>query len=314
VKEVLVSILIPLFNSETYISETIQSAINQSWPNIEVIVVDDGSTDKSYAFAKSFDSKKVKVYYQENKGACTARNLAFEKSSGNYIQYLDADDLLAPGKIEQQIQLFEQYGNNIITSGKWGRFYEFKKDVKWEDIKINKDYSYPINWLLDSWIGGGMAQTSVWLTPRHLIEKVGPWNESLKINQDGEFFSRVLMQAEAIKFCPDAKVYYRSGNMGSVSQSNKSETKAASLLLSYRLYQENVKAHYNNINIRKALGNNYLNFMYQYQASFPALSAEAASYFKALDVGKMWPVGGKRFKALAGVIGFKNALKLKHLL
>jgi glycosyltransferase involved in cell wall biosynthesis len=309
-----VSIIIPLFNAEDFIADTIQSALEQTYQNIEIIIVDDGSTDNSYTIANRFESDKLKVYQQTNSGACVARNLAFDKSSGDYIQYLDADDLLAADKIEKQILLLSQHKPNTITSGIWGRFYNDLSNVRWEQQKINKNYPTPINWLIDSWNGLGMTAQHCWLTPRSLIEQAGPWNTALKLNQDGEFFSRVIMQASSIVFCEEAKVYYRSGNAGSVSQSNKSETKAASLLHSYRLYQQNVKAHYNNINIRKALGNNYLNFMYQYYASFPALSAEAESYFETLDVGKMWPVGGKRFKVLAGIIGFKNILKLKRML
>jgi glycosyltransferase involved in cell wall biosynthesis len=306
-----VSILIPLYNSEKYLVETIQSAINQTWPNIEIIIVDDGSTDKSYSIAKSFECEKVKVYQQTNSGACIARNLAFTKSSGDFIQYLDADDLLGSAKIERQMHLFEQNGDHIICSGTWGRFHQSTEDVQWEQQTINKDYSSPIDWLVDSWIGRGMAQTSVWLSPRHLIDKAGLWNDALKINQDGEFFSRVLMQASAIQFCADAKVYYRSGNIGSVSQNNKSKAKAESLLLSYQLYKNNVSEHLDNIKLKKALGNNFLNFIYQYHITFPDLCKEAENEFQQLEVGQMWPVGGRRFKQLANVIGFKYALRLK---
>ena len=304
-----VSILIPLYNSESYISETIQSALNQSWPDIEIIIVDDGSTDNSYAIAKSFESTNVKVYQQQNSGACLSRNLAFEKSSGDYIQYLDADDLLAPEKIEHQMRLFALHGNTIITSGNWGRFYHSQDDVKWEDQLINKDYLSPINWLVDSWNGKGMMAQHAWLIPRDLIKNAGLWNESLRINQDGEFFSRVLLQAESIKFCPNAKVYYRSGNAASVSQNNKSRDKAASLLLSYQLYKDNLKQQ-NEIPIKKALGNNFLNFIYQYYANFPDLCMEAEKEYEALNVGKMWPVGGSKFRFLASIIGFKAGIRL----
>lgn len=308
-----VSILIPLYNSESFISETIQSALNQTWANIEIIIVDDGSTDNSYQIAKSYKSEKVKVYQQENSGACVARNLAFKKSSGGYIQYLDADDLLAPDKIEKQMQLFEQYGKNIITSGIWGRFYQSIKNVKWEYQTINKDYSSPINCLTDMWNGLGMMAQHAWLIPQHLIEKAGPWNERLNINQDGEFFSRVLIQASAIKYCDNVKVYYRSGNTGSVSQSNKSRIKAESLLRSYELYRENIGNHLNDFQVRKALANNFLNFMYQYFSHFQDLSLIAEKAFTELNVGKMWPVGGKHFQLVTKVIGFKNALRLTKI-
>lgn len=309
----LVSILIPCYNSEVYISETIQSALNQTWPNIEIIIVDDGSSDESYTIAKSFESYNVKVYQQQNSGTCVARNLAFEKSSGDYIQYLDADDLLALDKIEQQMQLFEEYGNKIICSGIWGRFYRSRKDVQWEEQTINQDYSSPVNWLVDSWNGNGMAQTSVWLSPRHLIKKTGPWDESLLINQDGEFFSRVLMHAQAIKFAPEACVYYRSGNAHSITQNNpQSRAKAESLLKSYQSYERVLSIH-DTPEIRKALGNNYLNFIYHYYTLYPDLTNRAEIAFKELGLKKMWPVGGKSFQKLVKIVGFRNALKIKKI-
>ncbi|TLX73212.1 glycosyltransferase family 2 protein [Labilibacter sediminis] len=310
----LISILIPLCNAEHFLKETVLSALNQTWKNIEIIIVDDGSTDTSYAIAKGFESEKVKVYQQTNKGACAARNLAFKKSTGDYIQYLDADDLLAPDKIKQQMKLFEKYGNNIICSGQWGRFYQTINDVKWEEQAINKDYPSPINWLIDCWNGRGMAQTSVWLTPRHLIDLAEPWNESLSINQDGEYFSRVLMQASEIKYCDEAKIYYRSGNVNSISQRKKSDKKVESLLYSYELYQQNCSTYINDINVKKALGNNYLNFIYQHHLEFPQLAKKAESLFFQLDIGKMWPVGGHRFKKLASIIGFKNAIRINSLI
>ncbi len=305
-----VSILIPLFNSQDYIAETIQSALDQTWPNIEIIIVDDGSTDNSYQIAKNFESDILKIYQQKNRGACAARNLAFQRSTGDFIQYLDADDLLTPDKIKKQLMLFEKFGNNIITSGQWGRFFNTKHTVQWEDQTINKDYLTPIDWLIESWNGGGMAQTSVWLTPRNLIDLAGSWNESLTVNQDGEFFSRVLMQANAIKFCSEAKVYYRSGNASSISQRKTSEQKAGSLLNSYLLHKENINQHLHRMDVRKALANNLLNFIYQHHKVFPILTHKAEQEFKKLNIGKMWPVGGHRFKQLAKLVGFKNALKL----
>jgi glycosyltransferase involved in cell wall biosynthesis len=310
----LVSILIPLYNSEKYITETIQSCLNQTYKNIEVIIVDDGSTDNSYQVAKSYESDILKVYKQENAGACRARNYAFELSSGDYIQYLDADDLLSPNKIEKQIELFEQYGDNIITSCQWGRFAGNKNTVKWEKQPIYCDYENPVQWLIDSWMGKGMGQTSIWLTPRHIIQQAGSWNENLLINQDGEFFCRVLLQAESIKFCENCGIYYRSELENSITQSNiKSYSKAESLLASYLSY-ERIRSIRNDEAVKKALGNNYLNFIYQYYSLFPDLSKKAEEYFYNLGFDKMWMVGGANFKRIANMIGFKNTLKLVKLM
>lgn len=309
-----ISVLIPLYNSENYIEETIQSVLNQTWKNIEIIIVDDGSTDLSYSIAKSYESEILRLFKNPRKGACAARNVAFEESKGTYIQYLDADDLLSPNKIEEQLKLFSQFGENILVNCKWGRFTGNKESVKWEKQPIDKDYDHPIEWLTDSWMGNGMAANSCWLIPRHLIEKAGPWNESLLINQDGEFFSRVLIHAQAIKFAPDAGVYYRSGNVQSITQNKpQSRAKAESLLRSYQSYERVLSIH-DTPAIRKALGNNYLNFIYHYYTLYPDLTNRAEIAFKELGLKKMWPVGGIRFKQFSRVIGLKNALCVKQFL
>src|SRR5262245_15362018 len=90
----LVSVLIPAYNAESWIADTIQSALAQTWPCKEVVVVDDGSTDGTLAVARRFASKNVLVVTQENQGAAAARNRAFSLCQGDYVQWLDADDLL----------------------------------------------------------------------------------------------------------------------------------------------------------------------------------------------------------------------------
>ncbi len=309
-----VSIIIPLFNSVKYLTETIQSALAQTWSNKEIIIVDDGSIDGSYEIAKRFESTVVKVYSQKNQGACAARNKAFELSSGDYIQYLDSDDLLEPDKIEKQIIYFEKYGNKIIVFGNWGRFKESVNEVNFNRLKINKDYLIPLEWLIDVWNGKGMTTNSSWLTPRQLVEKAGNWNVNLLINQDGEFFSRVLLNAKSIYYCNDAKAYYRSYNENSISQFNKfSYEKANSLLLSFILYKENILAVNNSDNVRNALSSNYYRFIYETYPLYPTLLEKARIEIKNLNITKSPSIGGKNFQILAKFIGFKNALKIREI-
>jgi glycosyltransferase involved in cell wall biosynthesis len=92
----LVSILIPAHNAEAWIADTVRSAIGQSWPRKEIIIVDDGSTDQTFAVARGFASKDVTVVTHENQGAASTRNYAFSLCQGDFIQWLDADDLLSP--------------------------------------------------------------------------------------------------------------------------------------------------------------------------------------------------------------------------
>src|SRR5580693_7854433 len=104
----LVSILIPAYNAEAWISDTLRSAIGQTWEPKEIIVVDDGSKDQTLAIARQFESKQVRVVSQENQGAAAARNKCFSLSQGQYIQWLDADDLLGPDKISRQMEVLSQ--------------------------------------------------------------------------------------------------------------------------------------------------------------------------------------------------------------
>jgi len=99
----LVSVLVPSYNSEVYLQECLESALAQTYPNVEIIVVDDGSTDSSLEIAKRFEPRGVLVISQSNRGQAGALNTAFDASTGDYIQYLDADDMLDPRKIEIQV-------------------------------------------------------------------------------------------------------------------------------------------------------------------------------------------------------------------
>src|ERR1700744_1176722 len=169
----LVSIIIPLYNAGNYISETLQSALDQTWPNKEIIIVDDGSTDNSLAIAKSFESEFVKVLSQENKGASAARNKGLSIAKGEYIQFLDADDLLSPNKIAAQL---EKLNGSTIHVGICDTVYfpdgsnpaDFSKTTEW----YSNDFDDPVDFLIKLYGGryvgpqyGGMIQPNAWLTP-----------------------------------------------------------------------------------------------------------------------------------------------------
>ncbi len=309
-----VSIIIPIYNAELFLRETMASVLSQAYPKIEVVLIDDASTDGSYNLALEYEAPTVIVRKNRRKGACAARNYGLELSTGDYIQYLDADDLLSPNKIKKQIALL-QFNMDFIASCKWGRFYGSKDTVQWEKQLINKDYETPSQWLADSWLGGGMAQTAVWLTPRKLIEMAGPWNEELQLNQDGEFFSRVLLTSKGITFVRGCGVYYRSGLANSISKKRHyRRDKAESLLKSYQSYKEHIESYGILQNLKTALGNNFLMFIYEYHTHFPDLSRIAENEFYELGHQKMWPVGGARFQKITKLIGLRNALLLKKII
>jgi PST family polysaccharide transporter len=221
----LVSILIPAFNTQEWIADTLRSALAQTWERKEIIVVDDGSTDKTAAIARQFESECVRVVVQENQGAAAARNKAYSLSRGDYIQWLDSDDLLAPDKIAKQMEVLDQYqSKRILLSSAFGRFKyryhraEFDPTVLWCDLS-------PVEWLLRKLGKNVYMQTATWLVSRELSEAAGPWNTELLGDDDGEYFCRVLLASDGVRFVPESQVYYRAPWVGTLSYLGRSGKK-----------------------------------------------------------------------------------------
>ena len=205
----LVSILIPAFNARQWIEETLSSAVKQSWERKEIVVVDDGSTDGTLEIAKGFAKHGVRVYEQENGGAAAARNKAFSLCDGDYIQWLDADDLLSPDKIKYQMEAAVLIGNpRIALSSAWAKFMAQWYGAKFTPTALWCDLS-PTEWLFRKVDQNLSMQTATWLISRELTELAGPWDTRLFGDDDGEYFCRVLLASEGTHFVPESLVYYR---------------------------------------------------------------------------------------------------------
>ena len=144
----LVSILISAYNAEKWIGYTLQSAVSQTWPRTEVVVVDDGSTDRTGEIARSFASHKLKVISTKNGGLSAGLNVAYRECQGEYLQFLDADDLLAPDKIERQLlAIREGDGRRILLSSPWAPFFYRTRDARFIRNSLCEDLS-PVEWML----------------------------------------------------------------------------------------------------------------------------------------------------------------------
>jgi glycosyltransferase involved in cell wall biosynthesis len=232
----LVSILIPAFNGERWISDTIQSALDQTWKHKEIIIVDDGSKDNTLMIAQRFASKDVLVAHQVNQGASAARNKAFSLCQGDFVQWLDADDLLSPDKIEKQVVLSERLANRrLLISSPWGYFFyrphkaTFLKTPLWDDLS-------PVEWLIRKMGQNLHMQTATWLVSRELTEAAGPWDTRLTLDDDGEYFCRVLLASEGVRFVPGSRVYYRVSGTTSLSTLDRSRKKFESQWLVIQMH------------------------------------------------------------------------------
>ena len=231
----LVSILIPAYNAERWIGDAINSALAQTWPHKEIIVVDDGSTDRTRYIADQFSSHRVKVVSQPSAGAAVARNNALSLSQGDFIQWLDADDILDLDKIAQQIAVTSEFGTRTLLSSDWGRFYYRESKARFSPSALWSDLS-PAEWLTRKLEDNLYMIVESWLVSRELTEAAGSWDESLSADDDGEYFCRVLCASDGVKHMSKARSYYRISGNASLSSATLSETKLRSQFRSIRLH------------------------------------------------------------------------------
>jgi glycosyltransferase involved in cell wall biosynthesis len=307
-----VSILIPTYNAEKWLAETIESALNQTYPKIEIIIVDDGSTDSSYAIANSFTSSIIKVIQQENRGCGAARNRALQEAQGTFIQFLDADDLLAPDKIEWQVNLLKQDSNfDCVASGAWARFLDSLSEAKFIPEPIWNDMT-PIDWLICSWEGGGMMHPAAWLIPRKISERVGLFDEVPCPDAEGEYITRVLLKSRAILFCKEARSFYRSGIQESLSRVRTPEMLVA-LYRSIELSINYLLSVEDSLRTRKACATAIQRFIYGAYPDLPDLVMQAEAKVNALGGSELKPLGGSIFQLVSFIAGWKMAKKVQKL-
>jgi glycosyltransferase involved in cell wall biosynthesis len=213
----LVSVLIPAYNAGPWLAGSIGSALAQAWTRCEVIVMDDGSTDGTGEIASRFAGRQVKVMRQRNSGAAAARNALLKQAQGDYIQWLDADDILHPDKIAHQLRAAESAGGaQALLTSAWGRFFRrpeharFSPDSLWQTLA-------PVDWLSHKFSDNAFMFPATWLVSRQLADQVGPWNEQLTLDDDGEYMCRLVAASSQVVFVPSARSYYRIGNTSSLS-------------------------------------------------------------------------------------------------
>lgn len=305
----LVSILIPAYNAAPLIAETLHSALNQSWENSEIIVVDDGSTDATLERVRSIKSPKIKIIPQENRGQSSALNRALHEAQGDYLEFLDADDILAPDKIERQMKMAQERGPEFVFSGEWARFQHKIEDAIYSPERVWQDFA-PVDWLVESWMGGGMMHGAAWLISRKIAHLAGPWNESLSLVNDLDYFPRVILASKGVVFCPNARTYYRLVP-GSVS-SRRSPKSCASAFLAMQLSREALLQAEDSQRTRLACATTLQRFIYWVYPDGRQFISEAEKEVLRLGGSNLRPTGGRLFQLTIHLLGWKLARRLER--
>ncbi|MCB0700180.1 MAG: glycosyltransferase family 2 protein [Chitinophagales bacterium] len=187
-----ISIITPSFNRASIVHETAESIFGQTSANWEWVIVDDGSTDNSWELLEQYAAKdeRVKIYKRERepKGACTCRNIAVERSTGDYVMFLDTDDVLAPFCIEQRLAAIEKEGDVDFVVFPMLLFNKelHDLDLLWNIDKNEDDLQRVL-------IGDPVCQGTGPLWKKESFKEVGMWREDLKLWQDIELHIRSFL-------------------------------------------------------------------------------------------------------------------------
>lgn len=248
----LISVIIPSYNRENLIRETLDSVLAQTYTNWECIIVDDRSTDGTNAILKEYSSLDNRFVIVSKpialkQGASVSKNLGLQMARGEYIQFLDSDDILADNKLEKQIVCLKKENKKAISVCKTYYFKEISDVVILDiDRKDYRDFNDSKEYFdLISEIGGYYAPES-FLISVDLINFSGHWNENLTLNDDGEFFFRIIYNSNKIVFCNDTFVRHRESMGDNLSMLNSFQ-KATSLLNSWKIIEILYNTKYNKL-------------------------------------------------------------------
>lgn len=306
----LISIVIAAFNAERWISEAIRSGLLQTWPDLEVIVVDDGSTDRTAVMVRGMRDPRIKLIVQENRGQSAALNRGVAESSGGYIKFLDADDWLNPVHLEAQMHALAQT-SQCVGSCRWGYFVRDPRHPAVRSEVTDRNYDDPREWLVDSLTKDeGMMGGWKWLIPRTVWDRCGGWDERLSLNNDFDFSIRLLLASGGVRFAPDAVYSYRKGISGALSGSRGPKA-MMSASLTTECGCRALLAREDSPRIRRICANRWQEWLYKFYPEFPDLAMRAEAEVKRLGGSDVAIGGGRLQKLLVPLVGWKGVRRLQ---
>lgn len=235
----LVSVIIPSYNYEKHIAETIDSVLQQSYAPIEIIVIDDGSTDGTRSLIDSMKHPNLHYYYQENGGLSSARNLGIQKSKGTYLQFLDADDLLEKDKIKNQVAAFESDPDLLLCYTDAYYFEDLKPNAYFKTLGLTHEEWIPqLNTsgakVIEALIYKNIFPVNAVLTKKQIFNDDLKFNTEFKSLEDWDVWLKCAFKNYKFKFLNAPK----SSAIIRVHSSSMSQNKGKMYLYELRLRLE----------------------------------------------------------------------------
>jgi glycosyltransferase involved in cell wall biosynthesis len=305
-----ISVVIPAWNAAEYIESSVASVLAQSEPDLEIVVVDDGSTDATAAVVSSVADQRVRLVTQENRGQSAALNRGAAESRGKYIKFLDADDWLNPGHLEAQLGVLEDTAE-MLASCRWGYFVHEPPTRQVRTSHTDRDYDDPMLWLIDSLARDeGMMGGWMWLIPREVWDRCGGWDESLTLNNDFDFSIRLLLASKGVRFARDAVYSYREGVRGALS-ATRSRKAMESAFRTTESGCRHMLARENSDRVRKICADRWQWWIYSFYPEHADLAKRAGQEVKRLGGSELRLEGGRILRALVPLVGWKAVRQMQ---
>lgn len=312
-----VSVIIPVHNAEAYITDTLKSLQNQTYKNIEILVVNGGSTDNSMALVEALNLPNLTIYNRGNLGQASNSNFGMAKATGDLVKFLDADDILADDCIEIMVEKLRENPNRLVF-GEWHYFVDDINHISWNENPIYRDYENALDWYVDDHhLAGSMLAVWMWLIPKSILEKVGGWDERLTITNDLEFSTRLILQSDGIGFAKGAKHYYRKGSssaMTSVMTINLPEKTATSVVIGLNKACDVMLQVEDSPRMRLVFANLFQKWVYLFYPKHKSYVTQFENKIIALGGSELPPKGGKLYNALIKVLPWKAATQVQSSL
>lgn len=297
----LVSVIIPTYNRAVFLKKTFMSVIEQTYRPLECIIVDDGSTDNTKEvlaelFNTSYSDCVCRVIFKENSGAPAARNMGTLASYGEFIQYLDSDDILYPDKIEKQAAFFNEHKNCDGVFGDWEAGTEYDKEL----VTVYKDDD-----MLTQMFAGKCIVNFSFLMRRSIVKSIGRWDETIRRNQEIDFHARGILEGARFHYLPGNTGWWRMHADDRIAN----KTSLISVIHFYKKWQNILsRRHLFSNKIKQGIINNYLWFLNQY-AGYPAHEMQAVAKEIYLLNPRHQIFSSLKFRAVKLLFGVQIALR-----
>lgn len=238
------SVIIPLYNKEKHIIQTLNSVLSQSFTNYEVIIVNDGSTDNSLSLTEQTIDNRIRVFNQENKGVSEARNFAMQQATGNYFAFLDADDIWKGNHLENLYQLIIKHPNcGLYCANYIFNYGNYTVNTKFSTLPKQQNWKGIVADFFAASMSYRIALTSAVAIPAKTISDIGFFDTNFTSGQDTDYWTRIALR-KSVAFSKEVSVIYNAIATNRISNITASDRK-------FMTFEKFAAEEKNNLSLKK---------------------------------------------------------------